>query len=333
MSRLVLMVLLVLVAAGCSTQPASPSPSTSEPMPYSGDPYIGLAQMLEERGVDIWFETDLVAAWLEGPQAFDETVRRLERLAKVPGVVGFKIADEIGYGDGLGSPARALRFLADADRALARAAPSAELLVDAVVLELGCLTWKGSAQAQCGESARNEHPAATEAAITSYLRTGAIDRLDLSTGLLEESTYQQWGLTVRQAQTEAWAHVADSSWPSLTRLQARKALAEEGGYSGSAEQAAADAATYVDIPRAAGARAVDIWTWRQGYDGETVTLLADDLSPNPLWQRLRAQKRNGARLLTHMTPSAMPTAPRDLARECDKVAEVFSAVFVAAGTG
>ena len=40
-----------------------------------GDPYADLARQLHARGVDIWFEADLVERWLEGPAAFQEGPR------------------------------------------------------------------------------------------------------------------------------------------------------------------------------------------------------------------------------------------------------------------
>ena len=86
-------------------------------------------------------------------------------------------------------------------------------------------------------------------------------------------------------------------------------------------------------PSHEGARAVDIWTWRQPYDGATVSLLADSLAPNPLWSALQQARASGVSLVTHMTPSTLPTDPVALAHECDVAATVFSAVFVAAGTG
>jgi hypothetical protein len=326
-------------ASPTQTTGGRPPPSTTTPPPTSagqpptGDRYVALAGALHQRGVAIWWETDLVARWLEGPAAFDTAITRLGMLAKAPGVVGFKIADEIGYGDGLGSQADASRFLTQARTALARVAPGKQLLVDAVVPELGCLPWRGTSQMDCAQQARLKYPAATAAAVEDYLRTKLIDRLDLSTGLLDDSTYGNWGTTKRDAQADAWKHVKDRGWPQLTILQARKALAVPNGYQGNADQAAADVSTYVDEPIAAGARAVDIWTWRQPYQGNTVSLLGPDLSPNPLWTALVERHRGGAQLLTHMRPSAMPTDQRGFDQECDLAASVFTAVFVAAGTG
>src|SRR5262249_38166738 len=130
---------LVLALAGCGTNGAEgPSPLAPRPShasasgqpsghhsasphgPASDDPYINLADALHRRGVDIWFETDLVASWLAGPQQFQTTLHRLKILARVPGVVGFKVADELGYHDGLSSPTQALAFLRAAHQGLAR---------------------------------------------------------------------------------------------------------------------------------------------------------------------------------------------------------------------
>jgi hypothetical protein len=350
--------LLLAVVCGCTQQQVqgSPSPSssgtapptrtTSGPPPAStttpptstgqiqtGDRYVALAGALHKRGVAIWWETDLVARWLEGPAAFDTAIARLGKLARAPGVVGFKVSDEIGYDDGLGSPADATRFLTQARTALARVAPGKQLLVDAVVPELGCLPWRGANQQGCAERVRLKYPAASAAAVEGYLRANLIDRLDLSTGLLDDSTYRNWGTTKREAQADAWKRVNEQGWPQLTILQARKALAMPNGYQGSADQADADVGTYIDVPTAAGARAVDIWTWRQRYSGNIVSLLGPDLSPNPLWTALVQQHRRGAQLLTHMTPSMMPTDQRGFDQECDLAASAFTAVFVAAGTG
>jgi hypothetical protein len=251
----------------------------------------------------------------------------------VPGVVGFKIADELGYHDGIDSTQQGLAFLAAAHQAMQRVAPKAQILIDMVVPDLGCLPWLGTAGQSCAAQARAATPAASSAAATEYLKTGWIDRLDLSTSLLDASFYASRGMTLEDAQREAWAEVNKLGWGSLTTLQARKALAEPGGFQGSPAQAAADVRLYVQIPADAGASAVDIWTWRQPYDGATVSLLPPSLAPNPLWKDLAGLRTGSPDLLTHMTPSQMPTRGPAFARECDLAAHVFSGVFVAAGTG
>ncbi|MEU4396542.1 hypothetical protein [Kribbella sp. NPDC023855] len=359
MKSAALVMLLALLVTGCSggtpeanptkapagvTNTVPPTQSTEGPGSVSSpsaptvhrlgaDRYVALATALNQRGVAIWWETDLVKRWLEGPASFDQAIVRLGELAKVPGVVGFKVSDEIGYNDGLETMADATQFLKAARTRLAQVAPGKQLLVDAIVPELGCLPWRGSNQQGCAQRVRLKYPAATAAALESYLRAGLIDRLDLSTGLLEDTTYAKWGLTKSEAQTDAWRRVKAQGWPQLTVLQARKALAEPDGYQGDVSQAAEDTRTYVDVPIAAGAKAVDIWTWRQQYQGKAVSLLGPSLSPNPLWTELARRHAAGTQLLTHMTPSQMPTESAAFNQECDLAAAAFTAVFVAAGTG
>ncbi|GAA3121583.1 hypothetical protein JOF29_006651 [Kribbella aluminosa] len=348
---------LLLVLAGCSggtpsnqpqSTPDGSPPATSSvptqspsgtttpstaPVVLPGDRYVALATALHQRGVAIWWETDLVKRWLDGPAAFQGAIARLGQLAAVPGTAGFKISDEIGYGDGLTSVAQATDFLRQARSSLAQVAPGMPLLVDTVVPELGCLPWRGGNQEGCAQRVRLKYPAASAIAIEGYLRAHLIDRLDLSTGLLSPSTYASWGLTQQAAQTEIWNRVRAQGWEAMTILQSRKALAAADGYQGAAAQAATDTATYITEPVAAGAQAVDIWTWRQHYQGKTFSLLAPDLSTNPLWTSLLAQRRIGVRLITHMTPSMMPTDITAFGHECDLAAQAFTAVFVAAGTG
>ena len=358
MKHAILILVPALLLAGCSplTRPGSgeepaasatrgtrrPAPSLRPdthardahpaPVPPSGDPYVRLARLLHERGVEVWFEADLVRSWLEGPDAFGDTVDRLAVLARVKGVAGFKIADELGYGDGLETSGEVERFLHAADVALDRVAPGKELLVDAVVPDMGCLPWHGEPGRTCAAEAQLQYPAATMAAVTGYLRSGNIDRLDLSTGLLDPGTYLEWGLTPPEAQRQAWAQVDALGWGEHATLQSRKALAAPGGYQGSSDDAEADVATFIEAPATGGAEAVDIWTWRQPYDGATVSLLDEGLRPNPLWVLLHEQPAT-VRLLTHMTPSAMPTDRAALESEVDLASTVFDAIFVAAGTG
>jgi hypothetical protein len=357
--RTVLAVCLMLVVAGCTADRSAPDPAAASPgsgvsapsseppicpspgpaspdqapPDLSGDRYAVLAQALHQRGVAIWWETDLVARWTEGKSAFEQAFSRLGELAKLPGTAGFKVADEIGYRDDMESPAEVAEFLRQTRNRLATVAPGKQILVDAVVPELGCLPWRGSNQEGCAQRVRLKYPAASAAAIESYLQAGLIDRLDLSTSLLPDSTYTKWGLSRREAQSDAWNRVRAQGWGALTILQARKALAEPDGYQGTAAQAADDAAVYVDIPVTAGAKAVDIWTWRQRYQGSMVSLLGPDLTANSLWSELLRRKREGVQLITHMTPSTMPTDAAGFAHECELAATAFAAVFVAAGTG
>ena len=320
----------VLVLSACSgtaaqrTAATVPAVTRSPGAAASGDPYLDLARMLHDRGVVVWFEADLVKRWLEGPAALDKAVERLGVLAQEVPVAGFKIADELGYDDKITSVAQATSFLRDSRAALRRVAPDAEVLVDVLVPELGC----PDGDEGCRAEAARAHPAATIAGVTAYLQAGLLDRVDLSTGLRDGSVG-----AMQADQQRAWAQVDALGWRDRTVLQARKALAAPDGFPDDAGQARDAARTYIDLPVQGGARAVDIWTWRQSYQGRLVGILDPELHPNALWRELVRRKRSGTVLFTHMTPSVLTTDPAGLGRECDLVAEAFSAVFVAAGTG
>ena len=72
----------------------------------------------------------------------------------------------------------------------ARVAPRAQVLVDAMVPELGCLRDYGSFGATCARNTRATSPGASIDTVSTYLRAGLVDRLDLSVGLLSASAYQ-----------------------------------------------------------------------------------------------------------------------------------------------
>ncbi len=95
-------------------------------------------------------------------------------------------------------------------------------------------------------------------------------------------------------------------------------------------QAAADVHTWVDVPMSDGATAVDVWTWRQRYEGDINRILNPGLQPNALWDDLVARRQQGARLFTHMSPHSLEES---LDADLAKLAQAFTDVFVAAGTG
>ncbi len=317
-------------------QPAHVAPD--RPVPALGevpadDKYAAAMDMFTARGIEVWVETDLVARWQEGPASFDDAISRVAALAQRPGVAGVKIADELGYHDGMDDALEIRQFLADTANDLRTLAPGTKILVDMVVPDLGCLPWLADELPQteaCAEHEAADTPAAAMAAVDGYLASGDIDVLDLSTGLREPGEYESWGTDRRQAQREAWAEAKRRGWAEDVRLQARKALAHPGSYTADAATAHDDVVTFVDLPVEAGAGAVDVWTWRQTYDGQVVRLLDPGLRPNLLWTELRAARDRGAFLLTHYTPSSVEVGP---AEDLDRIAEVFRGVFVAAGTG
>jgi hypothetical protein len=335
-----------LVACSASASgPTGASLGDPRPAPRSVSPGAGGARTPAvtkyDRAVDaaaarhlsVWLEADLVRRWQEGGSSLRDAVAQLARLGARPGVAGVKIADELGQDDGLRSQDEVLAFLKAASGAVRAALPGKQVLVDMVVPELGCLpaaASAASASAACVAQARQRWPGATTAVATAVVGSGFIDVLDLSTGLRDDSYYRSWGLTRDAAQQAAWARVAALGWSGRVRLQARKALAQVGGYRGDARQAAADLHTWVDIPLSSGAQAVDVWTWHQPYRGGTAMLMDSGLRDNALWLGLLDRRGDRQRLLTHFTPSSTELG---VAPDLDRVTQVFGSVFVAAGTG
>lgn len=306
-----------------------PSPP---PMAPPGD-YVRAVGIAVQDHLRVWIETELVTRWLAGPASFRTGIRRVAFLAGRPGVAGIKIADEMGYQDGLTSPAQMRRFLLATARALHAAVPHALILVDMVVPELGCqpgAELAGSPAATCAAQARAAYPQLALSQISSYLRLHAIDVLDLSAGLLEPSTYAAWGTTTDVAEAAAWRVVGRLGWGKLVHLQGRKALAHPGRYTGTLKQAEATVHTYVDIPLSSGAGAVDIWAWRQQYKDATYRLLNPGLQANTLWTALEQRRRDHDVLFTHMSPTSVESG---LATDLAKIATVFTNIFIAAGTG
>jgi len=311
--------------------PAMPRPSPPAMGPVG--PYLHAVQLAVHDHLRVWIESDLVKRWEAGPSSFRAGIRRVAFLANRPAVAGVKIADEMGYQDGLDSAQQVRQFLLATTQALHAAAPHALILVDMVVPALGCLPGHqpaGSPAGSCASQARAAYPQLALPQIDSYLRLHVINVLDLSTGLLDGSTYASWRTTINAAQSAAWQEIARRGWPKLVTLQARKALAHAGKYTGTAAQAEADMRTYVDIPLSSGARAVDIWTWHQEYDGATYRLLNPGLKPNALWTALALQHREHDVLFTHMSPTSVEGG---LKPDLSTIATVFNGIFLPAGTG
>lgn len=113
-------------------------------------------------------------------------------------------------------------------------------------------------------------------------------------------------------------------------MQARKALAHPGAFPGTAAAAANDVHLFVGIPLAAGAHAVDIWTWHQEYDGQMFQLMNPGMRTNALWHQLEQSRRTGDVLFTHMSPHSVESG---LSTDLAKIATVFTDIFLPAGTG
>lgn len=303
----------------------------SAPPSSARTPYEQGVDAAHQHGLRVWVETDLVKRWLAGPASFQDAVAKVGALAQRPGVVGIKIADELGYRDGLDSPEKISAFLADSRSALGAAAPGKRLLVDILVPELGCLPgytpplrWATI----CAAQARGQFPQLALSKVDDYVGSHTFDVVDLSTGLLPDRTYAGWGMDRDTAARNAWTEVHRRGWDRLVTLQARKALAHTGRYAEA--DAEAMLTTFVDIPRSSGAVAVDVWTWRQAYEGEIYRLMDPGLRPNDLWTALARRRSSGAVLFTHLSPRSVEVG---LDTDLAALAQVFTDVFMAAGTG
>lgn len=328
----------VLSSGGPRSTGAPPGPpdSPSPLPPVTGgtaapprDDYERAVDAAAQRGIRVWIEADLVKRWLAGEDSFDAAITRVAGLASRPGVAGIKIADELGYQDGLNSASQVQGFLTDTATALNAAAPGRPLLVDLLVPELGCVPGDdGAAAKTCAASQRDKYPQLAMKEVDRYLASHTIDVINLSTYLQSETAYAAWGINRDTAQHAAWQEARRRGWGSLVRLQARKALAHPGGYTASGT--AATLTTYIDIPRQNGAAAVDIWTWRQPYKNDIYRLADPGLKPNELWRGLLRQRAAGAVLFTHLSPHSLEAG---LGPDLDMIATVFTDLFVAAGTG
>jgi hypothetical protein len=315
-------------------QPAQPAFAPPAPTPLSPiTDYREAVTVAVGDGLRVWIEADMVKRWEQGPKWFDAAVRRVADLANRPGVVGIKVADELGYNDEMTSATKIRQFLSAVATALHSAAPGKLILVDMLVPDLGCLPDRqrpGSGPASCAARAQAEYPQLSLAAVTGYLRLRAIDVLDLSTDLQAGTTYASWGTTADAAQADAWTYVQRHGWPALVHLQARKALAHPGSFEGSDQDVAAELDEYVGIPLRSGAHAVDIWTWHQDYDGQVYRLMNPGMQTNALWSGLSQLHSNGDVLFTHMSPHSVESG---VSSDLAKIATVFTDIFLPAGTG
>jgi len=316
-------------------RPSFPPTSRATKRPALGPVgrYAAAVDAAHRHGLRVWIEADLRKRWFAGPQSFDEGVQRVAELARRPGVVGVKVADELGYADGMSSPAEVSTFLHTTAVALRKAAPGKLILVDMIVPELGCmpgqqppLRWATI----CAARDRGAYPQLALPAVDRYLASGDVDALDLSTSILPARTYVGWGADEITAQRLAWQEVERRGWGREVMLHARRALAHTGNYQGSPESTAAELRTFVDVPLSDGAAAVSVWTWHQLYQGQINRLLDPGLRSNALWQGLRQRRADGAVLFTHFTPSSVEVS---LDAGLAAIASVFTDVFVAAGTG
>src|SRR5438445_875521 len=69
-------------------------------------------------GLHVWLDADLAAPWLAGSTDFQAAIQQIKPLATIPGVVGVKIADQLGYQDGFTSASQIQSFLTETATAM-----------------------------------------------------------------------------------------------------------------------------------------------------------------------------------------------------------------------
>jgi hypothetical protein len=339
----VLIAMLAGLAATSGDEPhARATASAERPVypPYPTLPVIAAAPKFQSaidsahaHGLRVWLESDLVARWKAGPEQFNNAIGQLAGLAVRPGVVGIKIADELGGKDGL-SRKELLTFLRDSRAALHANAPGKLILIDIIGYQLGCAPGLAKVRRQsadCEAKARRAHPAVTLGTVDAIVTSGYVDVLDLTTNMEGPAVYQSWGITREQAERAAFAEAHRRGWDARVRLQTRKALAFPTQQIPDATTAAALVPDFVDVPVSMGVRAVDIWTFSQNYAGNRVHLIDPGLTANPLWTALLVRRQEGDELFTHYSPSLVygPSVDADMGA----ISSVFTDVFCAAGTG
>lgn len=284
-------------------------------------------------GLRVWLESDLVGRWKAGPASFDSAIASIAALAARPGVVGIKIADELGDRDGLSGP-QILSFLRDSRAALHANAPGKLVLIDIIGYELSCAPGVAQVATQarsCEAHEQAAHPGVTLTTIQQIVDSGYVDVIDLSTNMQDPSVYRSWGITRTDAQRAAFAEIHRRGWDRKVRIQTRKALAFPTPQIPDARTAAGLLSDFVDVPLSAGAHAVDVWSFNQFYDGRFVHLMVPGQSGDPLWAGLLTRHRRGDVLFTNYSP----TFPLGSSVDADMqaISEAFTDVFVAAGTG
>ena len=298
--------------------------------------YAALVDAVVAKGGRVWIETDLLKAWLEGPERYDSVLSTVLSLADRAGVDGIKIADELGYRDGA-SPEEVRDFLARDHLGHSRAAcPGTRCSSTSSCRELGCLRVgarrhrRTSSRDACAEAARSKNPASTLAAVDGYIAAGWPGRHRPESGAAQPEQVRSLG-HLRDAGD---GHGLVRGRPSMGRQGAGCRLGRRWRRRTAMREprpTRPPMSTRSSTSRSQhGAKSVDIWTWRQPYKGGSYMLTNPGLVPNALVEELRKRRARGADLWTHMTPSSLHVG---LAPDVEAATALFSTIFVASGTG
>jgi hypothetical protein len=315
------------------TQPATPArPPRLPAPPPAAHAYDRGIDAAARHGLRIWIEVDLPTAWLAGPHRWRQTLDYVGHMAARPGVVGIKIADELGYQDKLGGVHDVVRFLRAAHADLARVAPGKLIAADFYVSDAGCLPGDASRWARaCATEFRTRLPRCTLDAVDRYIRTGALDVVNYAPEVVSDEEFAGGAIADPAAgMRAAWQEARRRGWDRLVTLNGRLAPGFPGRYPHDRAHAERTLHSELDVPILMGARGVDVWTWRQHYEGKTFHLIDPGLRPNALWQALLDRRSRGARLFTHFDPTIVD---RGLDADLEVLKTVFTDIFVMPGLG
>ncbi|MDP4511835.1 hypothetical protein [Nonomuraea turcica] len=321
-----------------SSEPTATTP-TGEPTaaPAADDSPAGqaiAAAAAVQPRLRIWVETDLADDYAAGDSQFTAALQALIAAAKRPGVVGVKFADNLGY-SGFTTAQDVIRFLTRAGQALRAALPGKQLAIGVVVAELGC----GSSK-ECIQAMRAKAPLATKQQIGRYLKTRAVDRVEISSGLFGRS-YSQYQvpdpktgksvpITPELAARAQWMSIRALEWDTLAQMRAREyGLAHIGDTSPwDKTQATVQIDARVGAAIALGLPSITLWGHKSDDQGQTYRLLdagCQDSGPasNAMWSALTGQGMRGRLALVFDPASTECGIAADIAALAKGVSEIF----------
>lgn len=326
--------------APVDADPVDPAPTVSASPSASADPDVtplpevpGSAPVAtavaaaQEKGLRTWVETDLADDFRAGDAQFRAALAALVANAGKPGVTGVKFADYLGFRD-FTSAAEVKRFVAAATGALRAKLPGKRLAIGVVVPELGC----GSAK-DCVADMRSRYPLVTKAKVDDYLRSSAVDRVYVASGLFGKSYggYQvtldgkATAITPAIAAQAQWMSVKALGWDAVVQVGSREYGLTHQGDTSPWDKARAQAEVDARIGSAIGlgAQTVTLWGHRVSYDTEHRRILDAGLAGNEVWRAL-----TGKGLRNRLSVLFDPASPEvgvaeDIAALAKGVSEIF----------
>ncbi|WP_188197520.1 hypothetical protein [Nonomuraea sp. SYSU D8015] len=327
-------------ATPSASSTATPSPSATTPPTIAADDPVGQAlAAARTHNLRIWLDTDLVNAWRAGSQQLTAAASRLAMYATQPGVVGTKMAFDLGLRGGFASAEEIMRFVSETSQVLRNTLPSGRrIAIDIVIPELGC----GGNQ-ECVSAMRQTHPLLSLANVERYVLTGHIDAVNVSTGIPTKQYTDRYKIQPSAVTNNLWSALRQRRWenkfPGLFIGAREIGLAHSGSSSTvTTVQAAKLVNELVDIPLRGGdeqgddtdrllpvtAKHIVLWTWRQSFAGQTWRLTDSGGQPNAIWEELR-KRQNLIALSVAYNPREPETSIQDDIRAISAIA---SAVFV-----